>query len=270
MNLKHEKTILSVNRVSIGKPESSGRRARVLVQDLDFAVAQGKTLGIMGQSGAGKTLTLSAAGALLPGDIAVLSGHVRFCGEPVHANNILRPGFARGRDILVLLQSPLQALDPTAKVMSQVAETLSAQKIASGRGAKTRAGDLMTRVGLPERHFNKYPFQLSGGQRQRVLLAMAFGLAPRVLIADEPTAGQDDENRDHILDLLVLLQEKTGSAVIIVSHDLRVLKRLSHEIVVLHKGRQVEKGPTRKILSRPCHWHTRQLVAAMNFLEDNG
>jgi ABC-type glutathione transport system ATPase component len=133
--------------------------------------------------------------------------------------------------------------------------------------ARVQAEHFMEMVGLPASRFRSHPFQLSGGQRQRAIFAMAFGLKPRLLIADEPTAGQDDDNRDHILNLLEKLRRDHGVAAILVSHDLRVLSRLAGKLVVIYRGKQVEAGSSADVIGNPGHPHTRELVAAMHYLE---
>ncbi len=256
--------ILEVENLRVGKPEPGGR---VLVKNASFFLRAGEALGIVGESGSGKTLTACAVCGLLPPSLSVLGGRVAFDGRSIDPGNSKKLGFKRGRDILMLFQSPSSALDPTMPVGSQIAETLWTENGRGRRQSERRARKLMETVDLPDNCFERYPFQLSGGQRQRALLAMAFGLRPRVLVADEPTAGQDHVNRDHILDLLVRLRKEAGTACVVVTHDLRILSRLADRVVVLYRGEQVESGRFSEIFRDPVHPHTRELVDAMRRLE---
>lgn len=256
--------LLTVDNLCIGVPDP---RFRTLVKNVRFSLEAGEILGIVGESGSGKTLMACALCGLLPPPLKVFDGRVFFRGRRIDLKDTKNPGIKRGRDLLMLFQSPSSALDPTAPVGAQIAETLRAADRCGRHASNRRSRELMEMVGLPHTQFDCYPFQLSGGQRQRVLLAMAFGLRPWVLIADEPTAGQDDDNRDRILRLLVQLQCETGVAAVVISHDLRVLSRLARKLVVLYRGKQVEAGPASDILSRPAHPHTRELIDAMRYLE---
>jgi len=264
MTRMENQRLLMVKDLCIAKTDAAGT---IIVQGVHFTLDPGEVLGIAGESGSGKTMTVSAVSGLLPDSVTVARGHIIFCGRPIDPMNRKNPGFTRGRDLLMLLQSPLTALNPSLSVGKQIAEALTVAKGISMREARFHAGSLMEMVGLPTSRFGCHPFQLSGGQRQRAVLAMAFGLKPRVLIADEPTAGQDDENRDQILGLLGRLCRDTGAAAILVSHDLRVLSRAAGKLVVIYRGRQVETGPSADIIGNPVHPHTRELVAAMRYLE---
>lgn len=238
-----------------------------LVRAVAFALKPGEIMGLVGQSGSGKTLTACALCALLPRPLKVLSGRISFAGRQIDPSSRQRPGFKRGGDILMLFHSPLGAMDPSVAVGNQIAAALQAVRRLPKRQARLQARELMELVGLHPDQFNAFPFQLSGGQRQRALLSIAFGLKPRVLIADEPTAGQDEENRNHIINLLIRLQIEAGVAAVIVSHDLRVLRRITQTLVVLYRGKQVEAGPSGQIVDYPVHSHTQELIAAMHFLE---
>jgi ABC-type glutathione transport system ATPase component len=257
--------LLQVEDLCIGV---RGTGARPLVEGIHFSLAPGEVLGIAGESGSGKTVTACALCGLLPPPLAVVGGKVRFEGREIDSRGWIPSGFQRGRDLLLLFQSPLSALDPALKVGTQVSDALVAADRSLGRDAADRkARESMAESGLSPELFHRYPFQLSGGQRQRVLLALAFGLCPRVLIADEPTAGLDDANRDRILGLLRKVREETGAAAVVVSHDLRVLSTIANQLLVVYRGQQVEFGPASSVFRRPGHPHTRKLLAAMAYLE---
>ena len=260
---RRDEEILTVDHLSIGKP---GLEKTPLVTDVCFSLHPGEVVGIAGESGSGKTLTALAISALLPPPLQVLSGSIRVFAKPLRMS-YHKPCFRRGRDLLFLFQSPSGALNPTVTVGRQILHALCTHFHLDRKTAESRAVAVMKQVGLSREDYRRYPFQLSGGQRQRVLLALAFGLQPRLLVADEPTAGQDDESRDLILKLLDQLRETAGTAMIIISHDLRVLSRLTRQIVVLHQGRQVESGVVSDILHHARHFHTQALVDAMRYLE---
>ncbi len=257
--------LLTVNELAVGIVD--GPDPTVLVGKVTFRLEAGEIIGVAGQSGSGKTLSACAIGALLPSPVTLLAGEVYFQGRKLALTDKRRPGFARGRDLLFLFQSPLSALDPSVPAGRQVAKALRAAFGYSHDEARQRAGEAWGRCGLDLSRFDDYPFQLSGGQRQRVLLAMAAGLKPRLLIADEPTAGQDEDNRDLLLNLLDQLCHEENMAAVIISHDLRILSKLADKLLVLYCGEQVEAGPTSKIMEHPRHFHTRELVSALRFMQ---
>ncbi len=256
--------LLSVKELAVG---TIGQDPLVLIRNLTFCLEAGEIMGVAGQSGAGKTLSACAIGALLPSPMTPLGGEVFFRGRKLALTNARDPGFVRGRDLLFLFQSPLSILNPTMRTGLQVTTALRTAFGFSRREAEQRAREAWGRCGLDSGRFNDYPFQLSGGQRQRVLLAMVAGLSPRLLIADEPTAGQDEENRNLLLNLLKQLCIETHMAAIVISHDLRVLLNLTDKLLVLYRGEQVEMGPTSEMLEDPCHFHTRELVSALHFIQ---
>jgi len=260
-----ENPVLSVQDLAIGIP---GRNGVVpLVEHIRFTVAPGGILGIAGESGSGKTLTACAVAGMLPPPLTMSRGSIHFAGHPAFHPHTGSPAFTRGKDILLLFQSPGSALDPGVRAGIQIQDALTARPGCPRKTARETALHAMARVGLDASLFDRYPFQLSGGQRQRVLMALAFALAPRVLIADEPTAGQDEANRDHLLMLLTRLARETGTAVLLITHDLRILSRTADAVAVFHRGRQVEYVPARQLFTRPGHAHTRELLRAMAFLE---
>ncbi|HKK99541.1 MAG TPA: ABC transporter ATP-binding protein [Desulfotignum sp.] len=257
--------VLSVQNLTIGIPSSRGFAS--VVEKIHFSLESGSILGIAGESGSGKTLTACAIAGLLPAPLAIGRGRVLFAGRPAFHPGNGSPAFVRGKDVLLLFQSPGSALDPGVRAGIQIQDALTACLGCPRKTARQKAFQAMAQVGLDDSLFGRYPFQLSGGQRQRVLMAMAFALAPRVLIADEPTAGQDAASRDHLLMLLTRLAKENRTAIILISHDLRILSRTVDGMAVFHRGRQVESGPVKQLFTRPAHPHTQELIQAMQFLE---
>jgi peptide/nickel transport system ATP-binding protein len=257
---------LRTSDLAIGLP---GPGERPLVNGIELAVEPGGALGITGASAAGKTLAACAICGLLPEPVRVLKGRLEILGDSIDPTDPRAFRHRRGRQVFMVFQSPAGALDPTARVGEQVAEALWAVRGWGAREASREAVRLMASVGLDDAHARRYPHQLSGGQRQRVLLAIAFALKPRVLVADEPTSGLDEATRDQILLLLRELRDSEGTAVVLITHDLRVLAGSVDDLVVLHEGRQVEAGAVNELLQRPVHPHTAELVRALHVLEES-
>ncbi|MCI5131299.1 MAG: ABC transporter ATP-binding protein [Candidatus Electrothrix sp. EH2] len=257
-------SMLEVNDLRLGIRDREGTRD--IVTDLNFFLTRGDVLGIAGESGSGKTLTASALAGLLPRPLSLLGGIVNFEGRPLYSGSPDRYCAKMGREVLFLFQSPLSALDPCVKTGIQIRDTLKYGLGCTRGWARQRTLEAMAKAGLDSALFDAYPFEMSGGQRQRALMAMAAGLEPKLLIADEPTAGQDDDNRDQLISLLADLVSETGTAAILISHDLRVLARLADSLVILYRGSQVETGCTHQILTDPGHPHTRALVKAMAYM----
>jgi ABC-type glutathione transport system ATPase component len=260
-----ESPILTVSDLAIGIRKRNSFISRV--ENINFSLTPGEIMGIAGESGSGKTLTACAIAGLLPRSLIIGCGSILFNGRAAFHPGNSSPAFVRGKDVLLLFQSPGSALDPGVRAGIQIQDALTACLQYPCKTARQKALQAMAQVGLDSSLFDRYPFQLSGGQRQRVLMAMAFALSPRVLIADEPTAGQDAANRDHLLMLLTRLAKENRTAVILISHDLRILSRTVNGMTVFHQGRQVESGPVKQLFTRPAHPHTQELIQAMQFLE---
>lgn len=239
--------------------------ALTLVDSLSFEVGAGARVGIIGASGSGKTLTCMAIAGLLPPELTA-SGSVRLAGfdtDLVGAPERVLAG-ARGRLTGMVFQEPMTALNPTMRIDRQVGEALRAH--GSGRRRRAVAAqvlELLESVGLPDppRTARSFPHQLSGGQRQRVVIAIAIANNPRLLICDEPTTALDVSVQAKVLDLIDARASALSSAVLFISHDLAVVALVCDEILVMHSGRIVERGPVTRVLTDPQHAHTRQLVA---------
>ena len=235
------------------------------VDGVSFSIGEGETVTIIGESGSGKSTTAMGILRLLPDDLAVLSGHAAFAGRDV----ITDPdsiGKVRGRTVSLIPQDPMTALSPVLSIGSQLIEAVrNRSPELSAAQARSAAVDLLTQVRIPtpEAQLSKYPHQLSGGMLQRVLIAIALAGKPRLLVADEPTSALDVTVQAGILDLLLELQERTGIAILMITHDLGVARVVSDRIHVMKDGRFVESGEVEDIVDRPRTDYTRKLLSAV-------
>ncbi len=236
---------------------------RTLLDGVGWSVEAGGRLGIIGESGSGKSLTAAAVLGLLP-DGMTASGQVLLDGVDLRTLDQRRLNRVRGAQVAMVFQEPLTALDPLMTVARQITGPLRLHRGLGRRAALARAVELCRQVRLDdtERILRSYPWQLSGGQRQRVSLAMALACEPRVLIADEPTTALDVTVQAEVLDLLDELIEQTGTTLVFVSHDLPVVARVARDLVVMRDGRVVEDTTVAGALAAPAHPYTRELIAA--------
>jgi peptide/nickel transport system ATP-binding protein len=235
-----------------------------LLRGLDLALVRGETLGLVGESGSGKSLTALAIMGLLPREMQV-SGRILFEGQDLLALDQADMDLWRGRRMGMVFQEPMTALNPVMRIGEQIAEGIVLHGLASRHDAMREAEQLLSRVRLddPERRLRAYPHELSGGQRQRVLIAMAIACKPDLLIADEPTSALDVTVQAQILDLLRDLQRETGMAMLFISHDLGVIRRVADQLAVLYAGMWVEQGPVANVLRAPRHRYTQGLIGAL-------
>ena len=248
--------LLEVDNLSISL---SGRE---IVRNVSFSIERGEVFGLLGASGSGKTLLAYALCGLLAPPLRSSGGTIRFAGEVLHERQLARK---RGRHVFMMFQSAAAALNPYMTVGKQIAEALAQAHRLSAKAALREAGGLLERVGLRGDLSSSYPFQLSGGMQQRVLIAIALGLRPELLIADEPTTGLDAAATLHVLELLRGLQ-KEGMAVLFISHDIRAVSFLAARAAVMCGGELVEAGSTKQLLTSPQHPYTRELTAAFSVL----
>ncbi|WP_061291519.1 dipeptide ABC transporter ATP-binding protein [Herbidospora cretacea] len=234
------------------------------VRDLSFSVARGEILGLIGESGSGKSATALALMGLLP-RTATTSGSILLDGEELTTASEKRLTALRGRAMAIVFQDPLQAFTPVHRVGAQIAEAVRAHQRVPRRTAARRAVELLDLVGIrdPHQRARSYPHEFSGGMRQRALIAMAIANNPGLLIADEPTTALDVTVQAHILDVLKTAQRETGAAVLLITHDLSVVARAADRVHVLKGGGTVETGPVEEVLRAPREPYTRRLVAAM-------
>ncbi|MBD8022153.1 ATP-binding cassette domain-containing protein [Microbacterium gallinarum] len=236
-------------------------RGRRVVDGVGFAVPDGARVGLIGESGSGKSLTALAILGLLP-DGATATGSIRWNGRELIGLPDRELAELRGDEIGIVFQEPRTALNPIRTVGRQIAESIRIHEKASRRDAAARAVAEASRVALPdpERIVSRYPHQLSGGQRQRVAIAMALACRPRLLIADEPTTALDVTIQAEILDLLLSLVRDDGMSLVFITHDLAVLSQIATHGVVLEDGRVVEDAPVSQLLTAPSSPVTQGLL----------
>ena len=233
------------------------------VRGVDFTLERGETLGLIGESGCGKSITALALLGLLP-ERAEVSGSIRFDGEELVGRGDAELCKLRGNRIGIVFQEPMTALNPLHSIGRQVAEPMRLHQGVAPAEARSRAIALLERVGLPDaaRRADAYPHQLSGGQRQRVTIAMALACNPDLLIADEPTTALDVTIQGQILDLIADLVAERGMALLLISHDLGVIAENVQRMLVMYGGSVVESGPTAEVFGRMAHPYTQGLFAA--------
>ncbi|MDQ7910381.1 ATP-binding cassette domain-containing protein [Phytohabitans sp. ZYX-F-186] len=232
-------------------------RTLVAVDDVDLEVRAGETVALVGESGSGK----STVARCLVHLVEPTAGEVRVAGEPVRA----RPVAALTRvyrDVQMVFQDPNSSLDPRMTVRALLAEPLRLHLRLRRRERDDRVRELVEMVGLRTDHLDRYPHQLSGGQRQRVGIARALAVRPRVVILDEPTSSLDVSVRGQILDLLARVQRELRIGYLFITHDLAVVRRVAHRVLVMYLGGIVEQGPTGAVFARPVHPYTRALLSA--------
>ena len=245
---------------------SSGDAKIDAVRGVSFDLEKGETLALVGESGSGKSVTALSILQLLPYPMASHSAasSIRFDGRELVRANEATLRDIRGNRIAIVFQEPMTSLNPLHTIEKQVAETLHLHKGLSGAAARARVIELLKLVGLPEAEsrLGAYPHQLSGGQRQRVMIAMALANEPDILIADEPTTALDVTIQAQILKLLKDLQARFGMALLLITHDLTIVRKMADRMLVMTEGEIVERGKTADIFDHPQHPYTRKLLAA--------
>lgn len=258
--------LLTVKQLSISFDGDTG--SRPIINNISFALYKGQTLALVGESGSGKSVTAHAILRLLSSHARFTSGEIFFDGVDLLKLPIKAMQAVRGSRIAMIFQEPMTSLNPLHTVGKQIAEMVSLHQPVTKQQAYQRALELLTLVELnnPEQRLKSYPHQLSGGQRQRVMIAMALANNPEILIADEPTTALDVTIAQKILELLLRLQEKLGMAILLISHDLNLVRRVTDYVCVMQQGALVEQGKTEQVFTSPQHPYTCLLLDA----EPNG
>ena len=260
--------LLSVKDIVVDFKTRYGN-ARVL-DHVSLDVGSGEILGVVGESGCGKSMTALSIMGLVPNPPGkVTSGSIKIDGVELVGMDKESLRQIRGKDIGMIFQEPMTSLNPVFPVGEQIAESIRLHENASPKAAKARAVEMLKAVEIPEaaERAKAYPHQLSGGMRQRVMIAIALACRPRVLIADEPTTALDATVQAQIFDLLQDLQQETGTAIIMITHDMGAIAELADMVAVMYAGRVIEKGTVESVLSAPQHPYTKGLIACVPHLE---
>ncbi|MGL4285270.1 MAG: ABC transporter ATP-binding protein [Phreatobacter sp.] len=260
--------LLEVSELSVTFHGQDGRQT-LAVDGVSFTLEAGRTLGIVGESGSGKSVTSLSIIGLLPPSAAEVTGAVRFEGhELLHMpQDGLRD--LRGDRLAMIFQEPMTSLNPSFTIGDQICEAIIRHRKVSREEAARRAVEMLRRVRIPtpEARFHDYPHKLSGGMRQRVMIAMALACDPRLLIADEPTTALDVTIQAQILELMRQLRQETGTAIILITHDLGVVAEVCDEVIVLYAGQVVERAPVAELFRNPQHPYTVGLIGSIPRLD---
>ncbi|GGU97373.1 ABC transporter ATP-binding protein [Actinomadura cremea] len=252
-----DEALLTVENLRVSFPGKGFRAPRTeVLKGVSFQVRPGETLGMVGGSGSGKT----TIGRAILGLVPVGSGTIAFAGERIDGASAKRRR-RLSRDVQVVFQDPYTSLNPSLAIGDTLSEPLLAQGTGR-RDARRRVGDLLERVHLPSDAAARLPREFSGGQRQRVAIARALAIEPKLIVCDEPVSALDLTTQRTVLDLLLEIQEQTGVAYLFVSHDLAVVRFMSHRVAVLHRGEIVETGDAAQVTGDPRHPYTRSLLLA--------
>ena len=242
------------------------------VRGVSFSLLAGETLGLVGESGCGKTLTALSVLRLVPPPGRIVSGRISLAGKPILPLSEGQMRRLRGDRVGMVFQEPTAALNPVLTVGAQIAEALRAHRACSRREAYDRAAELLAQVGVPaaRQRLRAYPHELSGGMKQRVVIAMALACRPPLLIADEPTTALDVTVQAQILRLLLDLQRELSMALLLVTHDLGVVAQTCRRVLVMYAGRIVEEAAVGELMSEPLHPYTKGLLASLPRLDAGG
>lgn len=270
----HEKPLLEISGLKTVFPTDDG--IVNAVNDVSFEIARGQTVGVVGESGCGKSITGLSLLQLVPSPGRIEAGKLLFhrngddtpldIAQVSPKSELMRQ--IRGNEIAIIFQEPMTSLNPVYTVGNQIAESVILHEGVDKKTARERAIEMLARVGIPTpaQRVDEYPHQLSGGMRQRVMIAMALCCSPALLIADEPTTALDVTIQAQVLALMQELQDEMGMAIMLITHDLGVIADLADEVVVMYAGRVVEKGSVDDIFYNPLHPYTRGLLKSIPVL----
>ncbi|MDR1249497.1 MAG: ABC transporter ATP-binding protein [Treponema sp.] len=241
------------------------------VDEVDFEIHRARILGVVGESGCGKSVTSLSILSLLSSGGEVAAGEVILEGRNLRLLSEKEMCGVRGNEIAMIFQDPMTSLNPVFTIEQQLVEPFMIHRHASRREAREKALEMLRKVGIPspERRLNEYPHQLSGGMRQRVMIAMALSCNPKLLIADEPTTALDVTIQAQILDLMRELRDRTGTAIMLITHDMGVVAEMADDILVMYAGKAVEYGPAERIFASPKHPYTQGLLRSIPRLDED-
>lgn len=274
----HEKPLLEISGLKTVFPTDDG--IVNAVNDVSFEIARGQTVGVVGESGCGKSITGLSLLQLVPSPGRIEAGKLLFhrngddtpldIAQVSPKSELMRQ--IRGNEIAIIFQEPMTSLNPVYTVGNQIAESVILHEGVDKKTARERAIEMLARVGIPApaQRVDEYPHQLSGGMRQRVMIAIALCCSPALLIADEPTTALDVTIQAQVLALMQELQDEMGMAIMLITHDLGVIAELADEVVVMYAGRVVEKGSVDDIFYNPLHPYTRGLLKSIPVLGETG
>ncbi|MDD9909223.1 MAG: ABC transporter ATP-binding protein [Ahrensia sp.] len=240
-----------------------------VIDDVSFSLEAGETLSFVGESGCGKSMTALAIMGLLPDKVGrIAAGSIRFDGEDLAKASDKRMREIRGNEISMIFQEPMTSLNPVYTIGEQISEVLRRHQNLGAKAAHAKAVELLDAVRIPNpaARINDYPFQMSGGQRQRVMIAIALACEPKILIADEPTTALDVTVQAQIFDLLRDLRKQTGTAIILITHDMGAVAEMAERMIVMYAGRKAEDGPVEPIIAHARHPYTKGLIACVPHL----
>lgn len=262
-------SLLSVENLQVQFQTKKG--INTAVDGVSFSIEKGRILGIVGESGCGKSVTSMSILQLLSSNARILGGSIKLDGKELIGLPEKEMCKIRGNDIAMIFQDPMTALNPTLTIGNQLMEPIMLHQNCGKKEAWVRAVDVLKRVGIaaPEKRMKEYPHQLSGGMRQRVMIAMAVSCEPRLLIADEPTTALDVTIQAQILELMCELREKMGTAIMLITHDMGVVAETADDVLVLYAGKAVEYGSIEDIFEKPKHPYTQGLLNSIPRLDEN-
>ncbi|CAB0900846.1 ABC transporter ATP-binding protein [Corynebacterium diphtheriae] len=262
MSEKNQQPLLEMRDVRIAFTSTTGTVEAV--RGIDLTIYSGQSVAIVGESGSGKSTTAMSIIGLLPGTGKVTDGQIIFDGQDITTYSEKQMQELRGSHIGLVPQDPMSNLNPVWRIGTQVKESLKANNVVPGSQMDERVTQLLEEAGLPDaaRRAKQYPHEFSGGMRQRALIGIGLAARPKLLIADEPTSALDVTVQKRILDHLENLTHELGTAVLFITHDLGLAAERAEHLVVMHRGRIVESGPSLDILRNPQHPYTRRLVKA--------
>jgi len=253
------KNILKINNLSIGTKVDAKLN---LVDDISFSVKSGKTTCIVGESGSGKSLTALSIIRLLSPQLK-MSGEILFNNEDICKMSELKIREKRGLDIAMIFQEPMTSLNPVLTIGYQIKEAIAVHSDLPNNEINNKVEELLMLVGIPVERVNSYPDELSGGQRQRVMIAMSMSCNPKLLIADEPTTALDVTVQAQILKLLDDLKSKLNMSMLFITHDFGVVEDIADDVIVMFKGKIVERGEVNQVLKKPKHPYTKALLGCV-------